>query len=127
MVANYKLFHLRNLIILAKADGVSLDVENEFIRSVMVRENLTYEDYEYCLTNKDNVEYEIPEDYNERMEYLYDLIKLMVIDGKIDEQELKVCEDCARMMKIPNVSIRNVVINIIPLIQKDIELSQNLL
>lgn len=120
MSESHKLFHLRNLILLSKADGKELQEEIGFIKSVMDREGLSEEDYTYCTDNMDAIDYSIPEDYNERVEYLYDMIKLMIIDGHVDEKELKVCEECAELMKIPPASVNNMVKNMISLIQTEI-------
>ena len=119
MTTNYKLCHLRNLIVLSKADGKELPEEAEFISSIIGRESLTEEDQKYCIENLDAIDNAIPDNYNERMEYLYDLIKLMVIDGHVDEKELEICKECAEMMKIPSDSVENLVNNLISLIHKD--------
>jgi len=121
MSANYRLCHLRNLIVLSRADGIVLPEEVGFIKSVMSRENLTDEDYNYCVENLDHIENSIPDNFNERMEYLYDLIKLMVIDGNIHENEMAVCKECAEMLKIPPASVQNLVNNLISLIRKDLD------
>lgn len=50
-----KLSHLRNLILLARADEIVKPEEVEFIGWVMSREGLTEADYDYCCNHIDNV------------------------------------------------------------------------
>ena len=114
-----KLSHLRNLILLSKADEIVRPEEEEFIAEVMSREGLTDKEYAYCSTHVDSIEFAVPEDYGERIEYLYDMIRLMMIDGDIDDRELSICHDCAAMMTMPSTDHNLLVSNMIDLIGKE--------
>lgn len=61
----------------------------------------------------------LPEDYGERMEYLHDMIRLMMIDNDIDERELAICHDCAAMMAPPGTDYNQLVTNMIGLISQE--------
>ena len=114
-----KLSHLRNLILLSKADEIVRPEEDKFIAEVMSREGLTAKEYDYCSSHVNNIEFAVPEDYGERIEYLYDMIRLMMIDGDIDDRELSICHDCAVMMTTPSTDHKRLVSNMIDLVGKE--------
>lgn len=118
-----KLSHLRNLILLAKADEIVRPEEMEFIELVMSREGLTSTDYDYCSNHIEGIEFAVPNDYGERIEYLHDMIRLMMIDNDIDDRELTICHDCAAMMAPPSTDYSQLVSNMIGLITQ--EMSEN--
>ena len=118
-----KLSHLRNLIMLAKADEIVRPEEMEFIGWVMSREGLTSIDYDYCSDHIDSIDFAVPDDYGERMEFLHDMIRLMMIDNDIDDRELAICHDCAAMMAPPSTDYNQLVSNMIGLITQ--EMSEN--
>lgn len=119
MESKEKLSHLRNLIMLSKADEIVRPEEEEFIAEVMSREGLTAKEYDYCSNHVNSIEFAVPEDYGERIEYLYDMIRLMMIDGDIDDRELSICHDCAVMMTTPSTDHNRLVSNMIDLVGKE--------
>lgn len=116
-----KLSHLRNLIILSQADGIVKPEEVLLIESVMARENMSKSDYDYCMNNLDQIAFSVPSDYGERIEYLHDMIRLMMIDGDIDDRELELCYECASVMEIPQSSKKHIIDNMIGLIKDEME------
>lgn len=114
-----QLSHLRNLVAIAKADNIIKPEEIDFIHGVMNREGLTARDYEYCDTQAQNIEFAIPEDIGERMEYLHDMIGLMMIDRDIDDRELSMCYECAAMLNISGIDNHQLVNNMIELILQE--------
>jgi len=118
-----KLSHLRNLIILARADKVVRPEEMDFINEVMSREGLTDEDYDFCSVHGDSMEIVLPNDYGDRMEYLHDMIRLMMIDNDIDDNELSICYECASMMAPPCTNYNQLVKNMIGLIAQEMAAS----
>lgn len=117
----YKLSHLRNLIALAKIDKNEDPRELDFIHSIMEREELTDEDFEFCNNNANSIPYTVPESFGERVEFLHDMIKLTLLDGDIDDRELDLCKECADMMKIPSRNSEDLVESMISLIRKELE------
>lgn len=118
-----KLSHLRNLIMLSKADQNVRPEELEFIESVMSREGLTSTDYDYCIDHIDSLDFTIPNDYGECIEFLHDMIRLMMIDNDIDDRELAICNDCAAMMTPPSTDYNQLVSNMIGLITQEMSAS----
>jgi len=108
-----KLCHLRNLILLAQADKDVKPEEKEFIGGIMSREGLSQLDYDYCSSHIESIEYAVPDDYGERIEFLHDMIRLMMIDNDIDDRELAICHDCAAMMAPPSTDYNQLVKNMI--------------
>lgn len=121
LVQDSKLSHLRNLIVLARVDEKEDPRELSFIDEVIKREELSESDYDFCKKNLESIADVVPQDYSERIEYLHDMIKLMMLDGHIDQREMDLCIECADMMKIPARNSQELVDSMISLIRKEIE------
>lgn len=119
----YKLSHLRNLILLASVDEHEDPVEYDYIRDVMKREQMNESDYEFCSTNSAAIDYVVPEAFSERLEYLHDMIQLMMLDGDCDDREMELCRECAEMMNIPSRSGENLVDSMVSLIADELRSS----
>lgn len=85
-----KLTHIKNLVVTAMADGKIDDTEKALLALVVKREGITEKEFMDALNGK-KVEYTIPEDMTTRELYLKDLAALMVVDGTISPDELKIC------------------------------------
>ena len=118
---------MRNLIILAAVDGHDDPVEYDYIRDVMKREQMNETDFEYCSTNSAAIDYVVPETFGERLEYLHDMIQLMMLDGDCDDREMELCRECAEMMNIPSRSGENLVDSMVSLIADEFRASGRLL
>lgn len=119
--SDYKYSHLRNLIKLAAADGIEDGREIKFIHEVMAREELTESDLDYCKKYADSIPYTIPESLGERMEFLHDMIQLMMYDGDCNDREMELCKECAQMMEIPSRDTDKLVDNMVSLIANEMK------
>lgn len=85
-----KMTHIKALVATALADGKIDDAEKALLAMVVKREGITEKEFTEALNGKKS-EYKIPEDMATRERYLRDMVAMMVVDGKISEEELKVC------------------------------------
>lgn len=87
-----RLGQLKNLVMLAAADGHLTDSEMAVLLAVASRENLTPEEFNKVIDDPDSVNIILPEDEETKLAYMRDMVAMMMIDGELDEQELAICK-----------------------------------
>jgi len=81
--------HICNLIQMAVEDQEFHINEMHTIIHIARNLGITCNDFENILKNNENITVEIPKKVNERIQHLYDLVKVMIADNKVEENELK--------------------------------------
>lgn len=87
-----RLGQLKNLVMLAAADGHMTDSELAVLIAVASREDITPEQFNNVIENPDSVSITLPEDEDTKLAYLRDMVAMMMVDGELDEQELAICK-----------------------------------
>ena len=91
-IEQQRLGQLKNLVMLAAADGHLTDSEMAVLLAVASRENLTPEEFNKVIDDPDSVSIQLPEDEETKLAYLRDMVAMMMIDGELDEHELAICK-----------------------------------
>lgn len=87
-----RLGQLKNLVMLAAADGHLTDSELAVVLAVASRENITPEEFDQVVDNPDSVTITLPEDEDTKLAYMRDMVAMMMIDGELDEEEMAICK-----------------------------------
>ena len=87
-----RLGQLKNLVMLAMADGKLTDSELAVIIAVASRENISPDDLTKVIENPDSVNINLPDDEDTKLAYLRDMVAMMMVDGELEEQELAICK-----------------------------------
>ena len=87
-----RLGQLKNLVMLAMADGKLTDSELAVILAVASRENISPDDLTKVIENPDSVNINLPDDEDTKLAYLRDMVAMMMVDGELEEQELAICK-----------------------------------
>lgn len=87
--------HFRNLVMIAKADGIIDDAENNLLDEIGSKLGLTAEQIKDIEKHPENYSIQPPSDRVERFEQIVELIQMVQIDGKVDDREMKVLEKIA--------------------------------
>lgn len=87
--------HLKNLMVLAMADGQLAEIEEHLLVAIAHRLGLSEKAVADIKADLDNVKFVLPEKYDDRIEQFTDLLTLMAIDGHIDPEEEEVCREFA--------------------------------
>ncbi len=87
-----RLGQLKNLVMLAAADGKVTDSELAVLVAVASRENLSPEEFNRVIEDPDSVTIDLPEDEDTKLAYLRDMVAMMMVDGELEEQELAICK-----------------------------------
>lgn len=87
--------HLKNLMVLAMADGHLAEIEEHLLVAIAHRLGLSEENVAAIKGDLENVKFVLPKKYDDRIEQFSDLLTLMAIDGNIDPEEEEVCREFA--------------------------------
>lgn len=102
---NQKESHLKNLIVLTMADGHMAEIESHLLIAIAHRLGLNEEDIERIKSNLDEIEFVLPDKYDDKIEQFEDLLWLMVVDGHIDPQEETMCREIANKFDLTHVVV----------------------
>lgn len=83
---------VKNLIMLALADGKATESELAVIAAIAAREKLTQDELNEILDNPRSVKIELPKEESEKLQYIQDMVSLMMIDGDLNDQEMALCK-----------------------------------
>jgi len=90
--------HFKNLFAVARADGVVCREEMDLVIGLAKKFQMTPQEATQILRNPDEGGLVLPKTPRERMEHLYDLVTVMLADGRIDEREVFLCQSLAEKM-----------------------------
>lgn len=114
-----RLGQVKNLIMLALADGKATESELALIASIASREELTQEQLDHLIEHPDTVHIELPENDEQKLQYIQDMVALMMIDGDLDDNELAMCKIYAIMLGYESSIVEKMVLDIAEML-KDI-------
>ncbi len=109
----------RNLLTLALADGVLDKNELAFLFKKSEKFYITKEELRDLLTSTDELDFESPENDEDRVIQLYQMVEMMMLDGEIDEREYQVCMSVAAGLGYKTENIERTVDRMIDLVEND--------
>jgi len=83
--------HMKNLIEIAAADGHFHDDEFALLKSIAGKYGVSEGKLSKLREDSSDIEFEVPEDKEERFSQLFDLVHMMVADKLIDREEVRLC------------------------------------
>ncbi len=93
---SYKKNHIKNLLALAKADGHMHERETLLLYKIGYGYGLKDWQIQKLIDTTEKFELNIPDNYGDRMNLLYDLILMVFADEVIEKKEIAFCEDVAK-------------------------------
>ncbi len=93
---SYKKNHIKNLLALAKADGHMHEKEALLLFKIGYGYGLKDWQIQNLMDIAEKFELNIPDNYSDRMNLLYDLILMVFADEVIEKKEIAFCEDVAK-------------------------------
>lgn len=87
--------HFRNMVLIAKADGVITEQEQKLLYKIGHNISLSDAQIEEIIKKPNELSIVPPSSRDERYEQIIELIQMMQIDGNIDDAEMKVLERVA--------------------------------
>ncbi len=93
---SYKKNHIKNLLALAKVDGHMHPKEEELLFKIAKRYGLKERQVKVLMESDEKFSMNVPDNHNDKMNLLYDLVLMVYADGVVDEHELEFCEEAVR-------------------------------
>lgn len=107
-----RLSHLKALVALSMADGVVQKSELAAIAMICDREGISEEELRRCLGNPDSISFVAPKDLETRIKYLKDMVFLMMCDGDMDDNEMRICRLTAEALGFRKEVIEALILDI---------------
>jgi uncharacterized membrane protein YebE (DUF533 family) len=93
---SYKKNHIKNLLALARADGHMHPKEEALLYKIGKRYGLKDRHVKELIETNEKYEVIVPDNHNDKMNLLYDLIWMVFADEVIDKQEIAFCEEAVK-------------------------------
>jgi uncharacterized tellurite resistance protein B-like protein len=90
---SYKKSHIKNLLALAKVDGTMHPKEEALLYKIGKRYGLKDRQVRQLIELDEKFDVTVPDNHNDRMNLLYDLILMVYADDVIDSHEVEFCEE----------------------------------
>lgn len=90
---SYKKDHIRNLLALARADGSLHPKEEKLLYKIGKRYGLKDRQIKNILENTEDYTVVIPDNHNDKMNLIYDLLLMVHADERIEKNEVSFVED----------------------------------
>ncbi len=87
--------HLNILVQLAKVDGVIVQDEIDLIKQIGTANGMSSVEISQCFDDPDLIENLEGLTDDEKYEYIYNIVRLMKIDGRLYKEEIKFCAKMA--------------------------------
>lgn len=116
-----RLSHIRNLVGLAVSDGHLDEAEIDLIFRIGLKVGLSPEELKRILSRPESVSFSAPDSFRERIEQLYDMVMVMMVDGELHENEIALCKVTAMKLGFRHEIIDKIVHDTIELIIDGIE------
>jgi len=108
-----RLSHIKNLMVLAASDGFIDKSEIELIFAVGFRYGLSRQELNRIIKRPKSISFKAPEYFRQRVEQLYDMVCVMMVDGEIHERELIFCKAVAIKLGFEHEIIEAIVSDVI--------------
>ncbi len=82
--------HFRNMVLIAKADGVITEDERNLLHKMGQSLSLSEEQVAEIIKNPNKLSIVPPVSREERFEQMIELVRMVQVDGKIDDKEMDV-------------------------------------
>ena len=93
---SYKKNHIKNLLALAKSDGHMHAKEEALLYKIGTRYGLKSRQVKLLIDSEEKFHFNVPDNHNDRMNLLYDLILMVYADEVVDPHEIEFCEEAVR-------------------------------
>ena len=97
--------YIKNLLEVAIADGKLDDSELNVIIKIAANFEMTKDEVMTIKDTHPDIEFTPPSSYSAKVKLLEDLVKIMIADKQIDENEVKICKDLALKLDIAPVIV----------------------
>jgi uncharacterized membrane protein YebE (DUF533 family) len=95
---SYKKNHIKNLLALAKADGHVHEKEEKLLYKIGKKYGLKDRQIKELVNSDEKHVINVPDNHNDKMNLLYDLLLMVHADEKVEKQEVQFVEDAVEQL-----------------------------
>lgn len=106
---NIRIQHFRNLVAIASADGVMDEDEKDFLIEKAEELGIPEEQMEEILNNLEGLEFEVPQNMEDKEDQLADIVFMTMIDGEIHDTEYNLCLKIADKLGLKKEDVDEVI------------------
>ena len=88
--------HMKNLLEMAMVDSHLDDTEFDLLKKLAKKHKVSEKELNEIQADPDKIEFELPEDDNEKFEQFYELVNMMTVDERVFEEEKNLCRIFAK-------------------------------
>jgi len=103
---SYKKNHIKNLLALAKADGFMHEKEEKMLFKIGKRYGLKNRQIKELVDSKEKFQINVPDNHNDKMNVLYDLMLMVYADEVVEKSEIAFCEDVVKKFGMKKEMVR---------------------
>jgi hypothetical protein len=122
-----RLSHIKNLFLIAAADGKVHPNEIDLISQVSVRIGLSGEELKYVMNNPQDIPFAPPSAFNDKILQLHDMFRLIMIDGTVEGNEIILIHYFAGKLGFNSKDVEEIVSEMINGIKRGIEINKLIL
>ncbi|HEY3404605.1 MAG TPA: hypothetical protein VGK59_14545 [Ohtaekwangia sp.] len=93
---SYKKNHIKNLLALAKVDGHMHPKEEALLFKIAKRYGLKDRQVKELINMEEKFKINVPDNHNDKMNLLYDLVLMVYADDVVDKHEVAFCEEAVK-------------------------------
>jgi uncharacterized tellurite resistance protein B-like protein len=103
---SYKKNHIKNLMALAKVDGNVHSKEEKLLFKIAKRYGLKDRQIKEILESKEKHKVIVPDNHNDKMNLLYDLLLMIYADDVVDKNEIEFFEDAVKKFGMKKETVK---------------------
>lgn len=103
---SYKKNHIKNLLALSRADGHLHPKETQMLIKIGKRYGLKEKQVHELVAGGGQHEVNVPDNFHDKMNLLYDLVLMVYADGVVEESEVKFCEAVVKRFGLKKEVVR---------------------
>lgn len=103
---SYKKNHIKNLLALSRADGHMHEKEEVMLFKIGKKYGLKDRQLKEILEAKEKHQINVPDNHNDKMNVLYDLMLMVYADGVVEKNEIAFCEDVVKKFGLKKETVK---------------------
>lgn len=103
---SYKKNHIKSLLALSKIDGHMHVKEEQMLYKIGKRYGLKDRQIKELVEAEEKFQVNVPDNHNDKMNVLYDLMLMVYADGVVEKKEIAFCEDVVKKFGMKKELVR---------------------
>ena len=116
--------HFRNLVAVALADGKLDPNETKYLSQLALKWGISPQEVQAILAKPTDIKFVAPKDNQTRIDQMFEIVGMMMIDGNIHGTEVQLCQAMASKLGFPTNVVATLVAKIVEAVSGKIAMAQ---